>query len=93
MLAGIHSFDVQNSDRADILRPDEYQSFADGLAPYYEHVMTLLGTIKAHSHIVEFANLALQAHAQKEPRAKSGEKPNKAELVGHLHAETISQPY
>ncbi|KAE9991248.1 hypothetical protein EG327_000250 [Venturia inaequalis] len=76
----IHSFDVQNSDRADILRPDEYQSFADGLAPYYEHVMTLLGTIKAHSHIVEFANLALQAHAQKEPRTKSGEKPNKAEL-------------
>lgn len=89
-IAGIHSFDIENSDKAGLLRPDEYQNFADGLAPYYEHVMTLLGTIKAHSHIVEFANLALQAHAQKEPKAKSGEKPNKAELVGHSRSKSIS---
>lgn len=87
-LAGIHSYNVHSSDRAGLLRPDEYQCFADGLAPYYEHVMTLLGTIKAHSHIVEFANLALQAHGQKEPQATSDEMSNKAELVSHLHCKT-----
>ncbi|QDS74198.1 hypothetical protein FKW77_002167 [Venturia effusa] len=76
----IYSFNVNNSDKAGLLRPDEYLCFADGLAPYYEHVMALLGTIKAHSHIVELANLALQAHAQKKPQAQHGQQPDKAEL-------------
>jgi hypothetical protein len=62
-------FDVNSSDTAELLRPDEHKFFSDGLPSYYEHIMDLLSLAKAHSHIVDFAKMALQAHAQAERRA------------------------
>jgi hypothetical protein len=45
--------------------------------------MTLFGTIKAHTHIVEFAKLALQAHAQQRPEPRLPNKePDKKAQVG-----------
>lgn len=55
-------FDVTGADTAELLRPDQVDKFSDGLPSYYEHVMDLLGQVKASAQVAEFAKLALQAH-------------------------------
>jgi hypothetical protein len=57
-------FDVNQSDTAELLRPDERDSFSDGVALYYGHVVELFGHAKDPSRIVDFCQLALQALSQ-----------------------------
>jgi DNA repair protein RAD51/nuclear pore complex protein Nup160 len=59
-LSAFSYFDVAQSDTADLLRPDERDLFCDGLHPYYRHILDLFTNVKAPSHIVEFAQIALQ---------------------------------
>jgi hypothetical protein len=88
-LIGLGFFDVNDADRAELLRPDEQNYFQDGLAPFYDHVMTLFNSIKAFTHVVDFANLALQALGQQRPRPKGpGTEPDKKELVSLIHFRT-----
>lgn len=83
---GLSFFNVNSSDTAELLRPDEHIFFSDGLSPFYDHVMTLLASVKANTHVVEFANLALQAHAQQRPEPKGlGSEPDKKEMVNKAH--------
>lgn len=57
-------FDVHDSDKAGLLALHEQNSFTDGLLSYYSHVMDLFEKVKAHSYVVDFANLALQSAGQ-----------------------------
>lgn len=86
-------YNVNDSDTAELLRPDEHNFFSDNLSPFYDHVMRLLSTIEAHTHIVDFAKLALQAHAQArpEPRALGNGEPDKKAQVTYPHCFHIFQ--
>jgi hypothetical protein len=59
-------FDINTYDTAELLRPDEQDSFAAGLTSYYSHVGELLGHVKAAAYVADFAKLALQAHCQED---------------------------
>lgn len=54
-------FDIEQNDSAGLLDPEEHQYFSDGLENYYQHVINLFETIKAHLYVVEFSQLALLA--------------------------------
>ncbi len=52
---------MDQSDSARLLDADEKSYFSDGLYRYYQHVLSLFEKVKAHSHVVDFADLALQS--------------------------------
>ena len=54
-------FDIEQNDSAGLLDPEEHRYFSDGLENYYQHVISLFETIKAHLYVVEFSQLALLA--------------------------------
>lgn len=54
-------FDVDQSDSAALLDPEEREHFSEGLARYYQHALNLFDKLKLHAFVVDFANLALQS--------------------------------
>jgi hypothetical protein len=56
-----HSQVVAEHVAKQLLNPDELDFLGDGLARYYQHVLSLFEKMKAHTFVCDFAELALQA--------------------------------
>lgn len=56
-------FDVDQNDTTELIDLTERDNFSEGLPSYYAHIIALFSQHKAHSHIVDFSTLALQALA------------------------------
>jgi len=54
-------FDVNQNDTSDLIDLTERDNFSEGLPSYYSHIIALFEKHKAHSYVIDFANLALQA--------------------------------
>jgi len=58
-------FDAEQQDSASLLDLDERGHLNDGLARYYQHVVSLFEKSHSMSYVVEFADLGLEASEQK----------------------------
>jgi hypothetical protein len=52
-------FDVAEEDKAGLVSEVERNSFSEGLAHYYSHVIGLFEKAKAYSYVADFAKLGL----------------------------------
>lgn len=57
---------IDSTDTAELLSPDEQTYFGEGYAAYYQHVMAVFEKLKIYSYIADFARLALQ-HTERVP--------------------------
>lgn len=82
MLALGH-FSVEDSDTAGLIEETERNSFSEGLASYYSHIMGLFEKVKAYSHVADFAQLGLRSLNGQENQAL------KSELLQRLFTASI----
>lgn len=54
-------FDVAEEDKANLISEVERNSFSEGLAHYYNHVIGLFEKAKAYSYVADFAKLGLRS--------------------------------
>jgi hypothetical protein len=54
-------FSVEDSDTAGLVPEAEYNSFSEGLASYYSHIIGLFEKVKAYSYVADFARLGLRS--------------------------------
>jgi hypothetical protein len=54
-------FSVEEQDSAGLVSEVERNSFSDGLARYYSHVVGLFEKAKAYSYVADFARLGLRS--------------------------------
>tara|TARA_R110002003_G_scaffold32_9_gene1993 strand:- start:29524 stop:29874 length:351 start_codon:yes stop_codon:yes gene_type:complete len=58
---GLGHFNVEDADTAGLVSEAERNSFSEGLASYYSHVIGLFEKTKAYSHVADFARLGLRS--------------------------------
>ncbi|KAF1936300.1 hypothetical protein EJ02DRAFT_359415 [Clathrospora elynae] len=66
-------FDVAEEDTASLVSEVERNSFSEGLAQYYSHVIGLFEKAKAYSYIADFARLGLRSLVGQEDEQLKGE--------------------
>jgi RNA polymerase-interacting CarD/CdnL/TRCF family regulator len=54
-------FNVEDQDTAGLVSEVERNSFSEGLAHYYSHVIGLFEKVKAYSYVADFAQLGLRS--------------------------------
>lgn len=54
-------FSVEDSDSVGLVLEAERNSFSEGLASYYGHVVGLFEKVKAYSYVADFARLGLRS--------------------------------
>lgn len=54
-------FNIEDADSASLVSEAERNSFSEGLARYYGHVISLFEKVKAYSYITDFARLGLRS--------------------------------
>jgi hypothetical protein len=54
-------FSVEDSDSAGLVSETERNSFSEGLASYYGHIIGLFEKVKAYSYVADFARLGLRS--------------------------------
>jgi hypothetical protein len=54
-------FSVEEQDTAGLVSEVEHNSFSEGLAHYYSHVVGLFEKAKAYSYVADFARLGLRS--------------------------------
>jgi hypothetical protein len=52
---------VEDSDPATLVSEAERNSFSEGLASYYSHIVGLFEQAKAYSYVIDFARLGLRS--------------------------------
>lgn len=82
-------FDANDTSPSLLLLPHEKNSFSDGLAPYYAHILNLFQTLKAHSYVIEFANLGLQS-VPHTPTPTAELQSHRSELQARLFASCMA---
>jgi hypothetical protein len=72
-------FDISQHDYAELLDIEEREYFSDGMARFYQHVLSLFERVGAYSHTADFAKSALLALSAA-PETEVG-----ISVRGHLH--------
>ena len=54
-------FSVEDSDVANLVSETERNSFSEGLASYYSHIIGLLEKARAYPYVADFARLGLRS--------------------------------
>lgn len=76
-------FDVAEQDTMGIVSEVERNSFSEGLAHYYNHVVGLFERAKAYSYVADFAKLGLRSLVGQE------DEELKTELLQRLFTASI----
>jgi hypothetical protein len=83
IIIALGHFSVEESDSSGLVLEAERNSFSEGLASYYGHVVGLFEKVKAYSYVADFARLGLRSLTGQE------EQELKTDLLQRLFSASI----